>query len=854
MFGTRESPDHRSTTGLSLVPNISYIAPFGSHPDCISAPLESTLQTPKGKSRLYHHLVIVAGQMIPTRQSFLLTAFVALALLTSSVAAQELSFQSYVVRDGLPSNYVTALCQDSRGYLWIGTDNGLSLYDGTEFRNFTTTDGLPNLFITTIFEQRGRPGTMWVGTLAGGIFRLDGNKCTSVPVGNNNILAFHQDGTGTLWCSTEDHVYRMRGDSAAVFEDLPDHIIDIQSVGDSMVVFLTRGEILFYCIQNHTIDRRGLGLAPGEYTSPMLADSNQTIWLITSKGRLGRITPTGVSFRQLQSSFNISEGVPSKMIDLGNRGLWFTLPEGILRIDKATYANTIIGEPGKRYTILSGPIMLDREQNVWIGTTGDGLLKLTDLRVLRIPLGQVCSGSFNLSAASDTSGHIWVSTHTGLWEVYRSNAGEWMKHRHTIRPRDSGILVDPKGRFWELETAPGEYLCYEIISRQHAPSELKRIGTISVGPGGKATPGFTFTITGKDRGWFSVGPPGLVEVDIQSSQVLRRFSSAEGLFDNAPRAVLVDREGTVWSGTWSTGLNFLAQGSERFRAVLDFPPLSGSGVRSLYEDHEGSLWIGTRYGGLVRHRNGMFTGISMKDGLLSDAIWCIAETGDRVWCGTDVGLESVSKATGRPLPGKSGLIGEHVLACGAYRNEYIWAVLPNSLVLFQDPEAPVPGIPTPIYIKSFSVNGAVIAPEGMHELSHDQNSSSIEYVGLSFKDEHAVRYRYRMLGVDSTWSAPSKQHAVTFASLMPGSYTFEVCAVNTDGIASTTPATIRFVITPPVWKRWWFITPLVLAVVLLLVLLYRYRVARLLEMERLRTRIAADLHDAVGTNLSSIVI
>ncbi|MBI1806968.1 MAG: hypothetical protein HYR76_07955 [Ignavibacteria bacterium] len=792
--------------------------------------------------------------MLPIRQAFFLTAFVVLVVFTAKVAAQEFHFQSYVVHDGLPSNYITALCQDSRGYLWIGTDNGLSLYDGTEFRNFTTTDGLPNLFITTIFEQRRKPGTMWMGTIAGGIVRLDGDKCISIPVGDNNLVALHQDATGTLWCSTRDHVYQIRNDSAVIFQVVSDRITDIQSMGDSVVVFLGRSEILFYQVQGHTLRRRRLGLTGNEFASTMLVDNDGIIWVITSKGRLGKMSLEGLSFRQLQSTFVLSENLPSNIIDDGRGTLWVTPPAGILRIDKATYASTIINEPGKRFTILSGPIILDREKNMWIGTSGDGLLKLTDQRVIRIPIDGISAGSANLSATSDTNGHIWLLTYAGLWEVYRSNSGEWKKHQHYPKPRAGGILVDPKGRLWELETELGQYWCYEIIPQQNAPSKLKRIGSISVGSPGGVTPGLTFTITDKNRGWFAVNPTGLVEVDVQHAQVLRRFSSAEGLFENPPRAVLVDREGNVWSGTWTTGLNVLHHGAETFRAVLEFPALSGSGVRSLYEDREGSLWIGTRYSGLVHYQHGKFTGTSVKDGLLSNAIWCIAETGDRVWCGTDVGLESVSKATGIPLPKKNDLIGERVFACGAYRNEYVWAVLANTLVIFHEPEAHVPGIPPPIYIKSFSVNGALIASGGPYEFPHDQNSSSFEYVGLSFKDEHAVRYRYRMLGVDSAWTAPSKQHSVTFASLTPGSYTFEVSAVNPDGITSTTPASIRFVIIPPVWKQWWFIALVALAIVLVLVLLYRYRVARLLEMERLRTRISADLHDDVGTNLSDIVI
>lgn len=789
-------------------------------------------------------------------RQFLAISLVAGALCHDALHGQVLPFQSYVVRDGLPSNYITALCQDSRGYLWIGTDNGLSVYDGTEFKNFTTTDGLPNLFITDIIEQRGKSGAMWLGTIAGGIVRFERGAFSGVPIGDNNVVAMHEDSKGTLWCSTRDRVFNIRNDSVTVFVNVPGGGYDIQSIGDSVVVFLSRSDILFYHLQKHTVGKLHLGLVTNEFSSPMLIDRDGVVWMVTSSRRLAKVSPDGISFQQLSAAFALSEDLPSRIIDDGRGALWVTLPKGILRIDKATFESTIIQEPGRDHTILSGPILIDHEENIWIGTTGEGLLKLTDQRILSISLGPVSTGLANFSATSDTNGHIWVSTHTGLWEVHRSRTGEWKKHHHYSSPEDYGIVVDPKGQLWSLEATKGQYHKYRIIPQGDSPSQLQHIGSVSIRPLVDAFPVLPFVIDGNDRGWFAISPVELVEIDTRHSRVLRRFSpsAATGLLDDTPRAILVDHQGIVWSGTWTAGLNVLHPGTDTFRTVLEYPALSGSGVRSLYQDRDGTVWIGTRYGGVVRYQGGKFTGLSVKDGLLSNAIWCIAETESRIWLGTDVGLESVSKTTGGLLSRKNDLVGQRVYACGAYRNEYVWGVLAHSLVIFHEPEAHTPAVPPPVHIKSFRINGTMFAPESLHEFTYDQNSVAVEFVGLSFKDEKAVRYQYRMVGLDTAWTAPSPHHSVSFASLAPGSYHFEVRAINVNGIPSTTPASIHFIIVPPVWQRWWFVGLVALAVTLVLVLLYRYRVARLLEMEQLRTHIAADLHDDVGTNLSSIML
>src|SRR5205085_598970 len=125
-------------------------------------------------------------------------------------------------------------------------------------------------------------------------------------------------------------------------------------------------------------------------------------------------------------------------------------------------------------------------------------------------------------------------------------------------------------------------------------------------------------------------------------------------------------------------------------------------------------------------------------------------------------------------------------------------------------------------------------------------------VGLGFAPGDTLRYQYRLSGAD--WSAPSEERTVNFVRLRPGNYRFEVRAINSDGMASTKPATISFIIPPPFWLRWWFLTLTALAAGLVVYTIYRYRVRRLLEVANMRTRIATDLHDDIGANLTKIAI
>lgn len=140
------------------------------------------------------------------------------------------------------------------------------------------------------------------------------------------------------------------------------------------------------------------------------------------------------------------------------------------------------------------------------------------------------------------------------------------------------------------------------------------------------------------------------------------------------------------------------------------------------------------------------------------------------------------------------------------------------------------------------------------DLARDAAQVEIDYGSLALGLGERLRYRYRLEGADRGWSAPTDRRTVSYARLAPGSYRFAVEAVNADGIASRQPATVPFRVLPGLWQRWWFLAGLGAAVGLGGYAAFRYRLGMLLEVERVRLRVAADLHDDIGSNLSKIAI
>ncbi len=793
-----------------------------------------------------------------------------------------LKFDNYSTKDGLAGNLVNDIIRDSSGFVWT-YGNGISRFDGLTFktypfpffgydRNNLAVDSKGNLWATeglylyryhrsrdtferVLMADTTRAGLAFIHSnfpdketwfrKGEDLYRIDLQTQTpelakkSLPFAQDNLN--YRDKHGRFWFGSWGQAYFC----------FPDK--------DSVVVFPFK-------------DTRAHGF---------LDDDDDHVWVSTDGEGLVRLNfKTGIREEYKQSGLqNVYFNLTLFPALTGDSIIWINgkMYEGIQRfsINQKKFIGGLLNDKLNSQSLSSNityKLYLDQEGILWTGTAGgismahprrqdivryimpiniEGLMPraIEGLRSRNIDepivffdwnrivyfykgttkevkqaktLGLGLNRHGSVWGCYDQAGHLWVGTVTGLHQIDRE--------RGMI---GQSFIIDSKGGSFIDRLVPDSENNLWFTLNSNLASWNQRSRKMKIYP---KIPGDTTAFHPDDypiekifdkRGhlWITM-LRDIVHFEPQSGRVLRRY-----LFPDLPkqngrryeiRDMELDGKGNLWLSLHN-GLVKVDSLSGKYKLIYlpGVDSTSSSQLNNAVLDRRGNIWLSS-YSGVYCYlpEQNRFVHFDEKNDLSSNIVYHIGWVGKRMY-----------------------------------------AYYANGTMDIIDPELALAPLPSPpIYMTGFKILDRQIQCDwdslALHplHLSYRDNILTFQYAAVDFAAPKKVTYQYRLDGFDDDWRDGGSRREATYTNLGGGYYTFRVRAINGDGVVSPKHAVMRIYIRPPFWATWWFRTGLFLAIIALIYAIFRYRELQRLEQEKLRLGIARDLHDEMGSTLSSISI
>lgn len=851
-------------------------------------------------------MTTTASTTVYARGAYLLAA---VFLLSSGARPQShsLRFDHLTTRDGLSQDIVTCIAQDAKGFMWFGTEDGLNRYDGYSIRVYKSNpaDSTTLAWNSVNAMLVDREGRLWVSASGVNLYdertdrfvRFVNSPADPFSLPNDHVTAFTQDSTGALWAATDEGIARLDFPSKRWkrYSHNPD---DATTLGSNLALSLMtdRSGTLWVGTQDG-LNR--FDAASGKFTRflttghptegrsrnaivSIFEDFGGTLWLGTNGGGLIRFDPrTGAAKRYLSTPGSPST-VGHNVIFAVNAGpggrLWIGHFAGLDVFDPSTgrfehYGQSLTdpeGIGGERvYAIYP-----DKDGAMWLGSYHGGIERYDPQRhkfslFRSVPVGGSTRSDGNIYAIlEDSQQRIWVGTQTGLAvlkPVY-SAYGPELHPTSLAPPVGSGAVIalfeDSRHNIWIGHEKPG------VLERAN---EKGQITARYPYPGVQ-------TIAEDETGqlWFGTLDEGIICYSPKSGRTTRYRNKPEdpdGLWGDGSRCLFADQKGSVWLGS-NTGRECVNRFDLVTRRFVHYPynaadtnSMPAADARAMYQDPSGVLWFGFWGSGLTKYEPllNRFTRYYDKQGLPSNYVkGILADDHQRLWISTERGLSRFEPKTGmfRNYTVEDGLQGDRFWSGSALRtsNGYMYFGGNQGLNMFHPDSVRDDRVAPIVRLTNFKVfDKPLLLPDAIWnirslELSYRQDFLSFEFVALDYSSPERNRYAYKLEGFDRDWVDAGDRRYAAYTHLNGGSYVFRVIASNSDGVWNKEGTSLSIVIDPPYWQTLWFRLLVALTIGGILYTVYRLRIARLLAVERLRQRIAQDLHDDVGTNLSTIAM
>jgi len=755
------------------------------------------------------------------------------------------------IEEGLPQNSVTAIVRDRKGYLWLGTQEGLVRFDGVRFTvyNKKNAPGILDTWIIALCECRD--DMLWIGTHGGGLCSLKDGVFTAYTteqgLSDDFIWTICSDGEGGVWIGTENGLSHLENGEFTVYttrEGLPLNRVRslCKDTKGNLWVGTEGGGLARFRDGTFTTYTEKQGL-PNDNIYSIHEDRRGDLWV----GTYGGLVCFENGLFTARTTYTAKNGLANNYIMLvyedRDGTLWIGTDSGGLNRFRDGKFDVFTSKEGLSDDSVWA-MYEDPEGSLWLGTDGGGLNRMKSGKFTTYTTRQGLSHNMVMCVYESRDGAIWIGTHGG--GLNRLKDGKFTTYTKKDGLLDDfiySLYQDKKGNLW--------------------------IGTFGFGlnrfANGKFTAysteqGFSgdfiwFTYEDRDgRLWFGTSS-GLIRLE---NGVFTTLNTERGLSNDIVGCMVEDKDGTLWIGTDGGGVNRYKDG--QFTALTKEQGMPDDVVSTLYLDGEGVLWIGT-YEGLVRLKNGTLTTVNADNGLLEDTVFSILDDDNGyLWMSGNKGVSRVSKQQLNDFcDGKRASVqhtsydekdGMKSRECnGGYqsaglktRGGRLWFPTIKGVVEVDPNKLKINTLPPPVEIEEIVVGNRTFSPPfapGTPPLVLPPGTDQFEihYTGLSLLAPERVRFKYLLEEIDTQWHDVDTRRTAYYTKLPPGNYTFRVKAQNNDGTWNETGAFISFYHKPFFHQTAWFYVLCTLAAALTVFTGYRYRVRKLRKRQELLKRL-----------------
>lgn len=738
--------------------------------------------------------------------------------------------RAWTAADGLPGNTVTDLIQDRKGYIYIGTYDGLVRFDGVEFviLNRNTMSDFKCVSARVVYEDT--KGNIWVGSNDEGVAKINKTNITMTTIAdglpNNSIRGITEDKFGNIWIGTASGIVFITPEGkietpVGLSEYNEENMLVVTLYCDTagrVWVSNNKNDGVYYYASGKFNQFTDISKYENAIVTAISQDSTGAFWFGLNQGIALKFDEG--EFKEYDSSNSPINSTINYIYQDSFAAIWFGTEHGIVALKDGEFS-TYTEKDGLTNNSVTR-ILEDREGNMWIATDRGGVEKMSPGKFR----------TYNLSStvnciAEDKNGLVWIGTDADL-----------LCYRKFI-PVENDLTKLCKGiRIRHIEIANnGDLLVSTYKTHGQIRYDYKDIKKWTA-KDGLTGDKVRVAIEDDDNNLYVGTTTGLNIIDSKTNTI-KNYTSEQGLNNDYIMCLLKDKDNCIWAGTDGGGINLLKNG-EVIKSLTTEDGLAGNVIFKITQSVDGNIWICTGTG-ISRYDGKNFFNYSSKNGLGTDSVFqiLIDYTG-AAWMTSNRGISSLANTDmDRLYKGEitslypkffnkndglrsGGITSTSVSMCDSIGR--IWFTLIDGFAIY-DPVKVKSNTTKPlIHIENVKIDNEIVIPNGETIiLEPGTKRIEIKYTGLSFVSSEMVRFRYQMNGFDSQVSDLTSARAVSYTNLAPGNYVFKVQAANSDGIWSQSSAQVSFKQKAFYYQRISFWIAIILIIIVTVFLILRLR-------------------------------